>query len=157
MKLSIIKGFSFGLTSGIITTLGLMVGLNSGTGSKLVVISGIVIIAISDALSDAFGMHISEESENRHTAKEVWEATVTTFLAKFFFALTFIVPVALLPLGPAVIANIIWGLFLIALFSWLIAKTGKNQPVKVIAEHLIIAVIVIIVTNFIGQIIKSLS
>ena len=31
-------GFNFGLTSGIITTLGLMVGLHSGTHLKLVVI-----------------------------------------------------------------------------------------------------------------------
>ncbi|GAI31399.1 unnamed protein product, partial [marine sediment metagenome] len=38
MKHSIKTGFSFGLTSGIITTLGLMVGLHSSTGSKLVVI-----------------------------------------------------------------------------------------------------------------------
>jgi len=64
-------GFSFGLTSGIITTLGLMVGLNAGTHSKLVVIGGILTIAIADAFSDALAIHISEESENRHTAKQV--------------------------------------------------------------------------------------
>ena len=38
MRLSIRKGFSFGLTSGIITTLGLIVGLHSGTHSKMIVI-----------------------------------------------------------------------------------------------------------------------
>jgi len=35
MNHSVEIGFSFGLTSGIITTLGLMVGLNSGTHSKV--------------------------------------------------------------------------------------------------------------------------
>ena len=62
MKNSLKKGYSFGLTSGIITTLGLIVGLNSSTGSKLVVIGGIITIAIADAMSDALGMHISQES-----------------------------------------------------------------------------------------------
>jgi len=37
MKHSLKTGFSFGLTSGIITTLGLMVGLHSGTHSRLAV------------------------------------------------------------------------------------------------------------------------
>ena len=35
MKASIKKGFGFGLTSGVITTLGMMVGLNASTGSKI--------------------------------------------------------------------------------------------------------------------------
>ena len=45
-------GLSFGLTSGVITTLGLIVGLASGTESKLAVIGGIITIAVADALSD---------------------------------------------------------------------------------------------------------
>jgi len=59
IKHSLKTGFSFGLTSGIITTLGLIVGLNSSTRSKLVVLGGILIIAIADAFSDAFGIHVS--------------------------------------------------------------------------------------------------
>ena len=66
MKHSIKVGFSFGLTSGIITTLGLMIGLNSSTNSSIVVIGGILTIAIADSLSDAIGIHIAEESENIH-------------------------------------------------------------------------------------------
>ena len=53
MKDSLRTGISFGLTSAVITTLGLMVGLHSGTGSKLVVLGGILTIAIADAFSDA--------------------------------------------------------------------------------------------------------
>ena len=53
MKHSLKVGFSFGLTSGIITTLGLMVGLHSGTNSKIAVIGGVLTIAIADAFSDA--------------------------------------------------------------------------------------------------------
>lgn len=47
MKDSLRTGISFGLTSAVITTLGLMVGLHSGTGSKLVVLGGVLTIAIA--------------------------------------------------------------------------------------------------------------
>ena len=151
MKNSLKKGYSFGLTSGIITTLGLIVGLNSSTGSKLVVIGGIITIAIADALSDALGMHISQESENKNTRKQIWESTIATFIAKFLFALSFIIPVMLLDLGTAVIVSIIWGLFALGVLNYFIAKSEKSRPFNVIVEHLIIAALVIILTDIAGK------
>ena len=150
MKHSLKVGFSFGLTSGIITTLGLMIGLYSGTHSKIAVIGGILIIAIADAFSDALGIHISEESENKHTTREIWESTISTFLSKFIFALAFIVPVLLLQLSTAIIASVVLGLFALGIFSFYIAKEQKVKPWKVIMEHLLIAVVVIVITHYVG-------
>ena len=150
MKHSLKVGFSFGLTSAIITTLGLMVGLYSGTHSKLVVIGGIVTIAIADAFSDALGIHISEESENKHTTREVWESTITTFITKFVFAMTFIVPVLMFSLAIAIIVSVVWGLSLLGIFSFYMAKEQKIKPWKVISEHLLIAIIVIVITHYVG-------
>ncbi len=144
-------GFSFGITSGIITTLGLMVGLHSGTHSRLVIIGGILTIAIADAFSDALGIHISEESENKHTAKEIWGSTIATFFSKFVFSTTFIIPVLLLSLTTAIIASILWGLALLGIFSYYLAKEQKVNPYKVIFEHLLIALIVIVITHYIGD------
>lgn len=148
---SIKTGLSFGLTSAIITTLGLMVGLHSGTHSKLVVIGGILIIAIADAFSDALGIHMSEESENRHTTGEIWEATIATFFAKSIFASTFIIPLLLFSLNTALIVSVLYGLALLSLFSFYMAKGQGEKPWKVIAEHLLIAVVVIILTHYIGE------
>ena len=153
---SIKTGLSFGLTSAIITTLGLMVGLHSGTHSKLVVIGGILIIAIADAFSDALGIHMSEESENKHTTVEIWEATITTFFAKFIFSSTFIIPLLLFPLNTAIIVSIMYGLILLSLFSLYMAKDQGEKPWKVIAEHLVIAVIVIMLTHCVGDWIGTL-
>jgi len=91
MRLSIKKGVSFGLVSGIITTLGLIVGLHSSTHSGLIVIGGILVIAIADSLSDALGIHISEEAEHKHSVGEIWESTAATFLSKFLFTFTFLI------------------------------------------------------------------
>ncbi len=150
IKHSLKTGFSFGLTSAVVTTLGLMMGLESGTNSKSVVIGGILTIAIADALSDALGIHISEESENVHTPREVWASTLSTFISKFIFALTFVVPLLLFELSTAVLANIIWGFSLLGIFSFKIAKEQNTPPWKVIMEHLIIAMMVIIITHYVG-------
>ncbi|PIY96769.1 MAG: hypothetical protein COY66_02910 [Candidatus Kerfeldbacteria bacterium CG_4_10_14_0_8_um_filter_42_10] len=157
MRESFRTGLSFGLTSGIITTLGLMVGLNSGTHSRIAVLGGILTIAIADALSDSLGIHTSEEAENHHTHHEVWESTFSTFVAKFLFALTFAVPILLFSLSTAVIVSIAWGLSMLILLNYRIAKLQKITPWKVILEHLTIAVAVIITTYFVGILLSYLS
>ena len=151
VKHSFKVGISFGVTSGIITTLGLMVGLHSGTHSSFVVIGGILTIAIADAFSDALGIHISEESENTHTAKQIWVSTVATFFSKLIFALTFIIPVLLFELSTAIVVSIIWGLSILLVLSYGIAKEQSANPCKIIAEHLVIALIVIIITHYLGD------
>jgi VIT1/CCC1 family predicted Fe2+/Mn2+ transporter len=155
VKHSLLTGFSFGLTSGITTTLGLMVGLYSGTNSKLAVIGGVIMIAIADSLADAMGIHISEEAENKHTEKEIWVATLATFISKFIFALSFIVPLLLFKLSSAIVVSIIWGLSLLSIFSYFIAKEQKINPWKTVIEHLIIALVVIVVTHYVGDFIAS--
>lgn len=156
LKHSLKTGFSFGLTSGIITTLGLMVGLHSGTHSKLAVMGGILTIAIADSFSDALGIHVSEEAENKHTPREIWESTISTFLTKLIFALTFIVPVLLLKLSTAITVSVLWGLSMLGIFSFSLAREQKASPWRVIAEHLFIALVVITLTHYVGEWISSI-
>jgi VIT1/CCC1 family predicted Fe2+/Mn2+ transporter len=151
MKNSIKKGFSFGLTSGIITTLGLMVGMYAGTHSKIVVVGAILVIAIADSLSDGLGMHLSEESQKSSTKKGIWQATFSATFTKFIIALTFLIPIFVFSLSSAIIASIIWGMLLLLVFSYFIAKNRNDNPLWVILEHLVIAIIVIIVSYFVGQ------
>jgi VIT1/CCC1 family predicted Fe2+/Mn2+ transporter len=151
MSRSIKKGLSFGLTSGVITTLGMIVGVNASTSSRLAVIAAIVAIAIADAFSDSVAMHVSEESEGIHTKKDIWEATLTTFLTKFIFALTFVIPIWFLPLDIAVAVDIIWGLLIMTTFNILLAKSQEENVPRVVFEHLVIAIIVIVVTYIVGS------
>jgi len=156
MKTSIKTGLSFGLTSGVITTLGLMVGLHSGTHSRTVVIGGIVTIAIADAMSDALGIHVSEESKNSGPTRQIWEATVATFVAKFVIAMTFVAPVVIRPLDQAIVISVIWGLLLLAVLSFFVARAQAIPPWKVIGEHLLIALCVVAITHAVGDWVQGL-
>jgi len=154
---SLVTGVSFGLTSGVITTLGLMVGLHSGTRSKAVVLGGILTIAIADAFSDALGIHVSEESENVHTPKQIWASTIATFLAKFCFALTFAAPVVLLPLSVAITVSLVWGLAILGILSYAMARAQGVAPWKSVGEHILIALAVIVITYWVGRWVSALK
>ena len=150
MKHSIKKGLSFGITSGIITTLGVIVGLGSGTSSRSIVLSGILVIALTDSLSDSMGIHISEEAEQIHTEKEIWISTASTFFTKLIVALSFLVPTLLLPIRTAIVVSIVWGLSLIVILSFYLAKKQGSKVFFSVTEHLTIAIFVIVATNYIG-------
>ncbi len=143
-------GLFFGATSGVITTIGLIVGLNSGTSSVTAVIGGIMVIAVADAMSDALGIHLAEEADPATDHDHVWSATITTFVAKFLFAISFVVPLLLLPLGPAVIASVLWGMLVIVVLSYFLARSQNESPFSIIAEHVGIAIAVVVCSHFIG-------
>jgi VIT1/CCC1 family predicted Fe2+/Mn2+ transporter len=157
MRTSWKTGLSFGLTSGVITTLGLMVGLHAGTHSSNVVLGGILTIAVADALSDAMGIHLAEESKNSGPAVHVWESTAATFLAKLGIALTFAVPVLLLPLKTAILVSVLWGLALLSLLSLFVARAQQIASWKVISEHLLIALFVVAVSHYVGDWVQGLK
>ena len=157
MKESLRTGISFGLTSAVITTLGLMVGLHSGTHSKTVVLAGILTIAIADAFSDALGIHISKEAEDKHTNKQIWGATFATFTTKFLFAMTFSVPILLFSITTAIIVSLVWGLLILTALSYSMGKSQGKPAWTIIAEHLLIAITVIAITHWIGDWIGTLD
>lgn len=143
-------GVFFGATSGVITTIGLIAGLYAGTQSAVAVLGGIFVIAVADAMSDALGIHLAQEADPDSTSEHVWSATFSTFWTKFVVALSFALPLLWLPLRTAVIASICWGLLVIGLLSFLLAREQQNSILAVVLEHLGIAVAVIVVSHYIG-------
>jgi len=101
-------------------------------------------------------VYVSEEAEN-HSQSSVWVSTFATIISKFFFALTFAVPVLLLGLDWAVVVSIAWGLLLIGIFSWRVAMHRKEKPYKVIGEHVLITLAVIALTHFVGDFVATLG
>lgn len=143
-------GLYFGATSGVITTLGLITGLHAGTESLTAVLGGILVIAFADAMSDAMGIHLAEEADPATDSAHVWAATLSTFATKFVFALSFAVPLLVLPLTTAVYVSIAWGMLVIVVLSYFLARSQAQEPLAVIAEHIAIAAVVVVLSHFIG-------
>jgi len=82
-------GMGFGLTSAIITTLGVIVGLGFGLDSKLAMISAVLTIAIADSLSDALGVHIAKEAEGNFSHHEFGGSPFLPLFSSLFFLYPF--------------------------------------------------------------------
>lgn len=143
-------GLFFGATSGVITTIGLITGLNAGTGSLPAVLGGILVIAVADAMSDALGIHLAEEADPATTTQHVWSATLATFLTKFIFSLSFAVPLLLLPLQQAVLVSVLWGMLVIIVLSYFLGRSQEESSLGIIVEHLGIAIAVVVLSHLIG-------
>jgi VIT1/CCC1 family predicted Fe2+/Mn2+ transporter len=100
-------------------------------------------------------MHVSEESEGVHVRKDVWEATMATFLTKFTFAFTFVIPIWFLPLDIAVPVDIIWGLLIMTVFNIFLARSQEESVFRVVFEHLAIAIIVVLITYIAGSFLST--
>ena len=142
--------FSFGMTSATVTDLALIVGLNQTANAKMSIIAAILIIALADNISDSLGIHIFQESE-RVERKEIWLSTATNFITRILVSLTFMFLVIFLPMNLAVITSIIWGLLLLSLLSYTIAKEEGANPSLEVIKHLGIAILVILGSDLIRR------
>ena len=145
--------FSFGATSAIMTNLGLICGLDAGSNPKRAIIGSILVIAVADNISDSLGIHIFQESE-RVGEREVWFSTFTNYATRLLVSLTFILLVALLPMKAAVVGSVLWGMSLLTVMSYWIARDRGESALATILEHVLIAAAVIAASHFVGELLS---
>ena len=151
-KMVNINKFSIGATAAITTSMGLIAGLAQGDGAKTGIITGLLIIAIADNISDSLGIHMYKESEGA-SRRDINLSTFGNFTVRLFLACTFILIVLLFSSRTALIASSVWGLVLLAILSYLIAKSKKTNLFLEIAWHSAVALLVIVGSKLLGNLI----
>jgi len=150
-----IGNVSFGGTAAIVTSVALIFGLDAATATKSAIVSGLLIIALADNLTDALSMHIYQESERRLQPREAFIATWSNFATRLMLALTFVLLVVLLPITSAVIASAVWGLSLLIALTWALARERKVSFVAELGKHCAAALAVILASRGIGAFITA--
>ena len=74
---------------------------------------------------------------------------------KLVVALSFALPLLWLSLDIAVIVCVAWGLMVITALSAYLARAQKVDPLPVITEHVVIAIVVVTASYFIGIWVRS--
>lgn len=146
--------FSFGVTSAIMTSLAVVVGL-SGATNNITIITALLIIAIADNISDSFGIHIYQESK-RVNPKEVKTTTANNFISRMLVTFVFILFVVFMPINIAIIFSIIFGITLLTILSYFISKSQKISPYYSITRHLTIAIILMALSFILKYIILKI-
>jgi vacuolar iron transporter family protein len=154
-KMANINKFSIGATAAIITSMGLIAGLTQGGNAKTGIITGLLIIAIADNIADSLGIHIYKESEGA-SRQDINSFTYGNFLARLFIVSTFVLIVLLFSSYIALIISSLWGLFLLTILSYSIAKIKKTNSLREVVWHLLVALLVIIGSKLLGNLILKM-
>jgi VIT1/CCC1 family predicted Fe2+/Mn2+ transporter len=77
-------------------------------------------------------------------------------VSKLVFALSFIAPVLVFDLSQAILISVLWGLSILAVYSFIIARQQQEKSWKVVAEHLAIGLAVVVITHFVGNWISTI-
>lgn len=150
-----VNRFSFGGSAGVVACVALIVGLGAAGAPNSLIVSSLLIVALADNLTDSLSIHIYQESE-RLPGKEAFLATISNFVSRLLVSLSFVLFVLALPIRGAVAAALAWGLFLLGLLSWMIARQRGVQPIPEVAKHLFVALVVVAVAELIGDWIPAL-
>ena len=151
-----LRWISFGSPSAIVTSMALIVGLDTATATRMTVLASLLIIGIADNLTDSLSVHIYQESE-RLAVTYAFRTTVANFAARFVVSLSFILLFLALPTTVAVYACLAWGGLLLSWLSYLLAKARRVGVLSEIVKHVGVAVVVILLSSGIGLLIRSLA
>jgi len=139
----------FGGTAAIVTSMGLILGLEAAASSRQAIVGALLIVAVADNLSDSLSVHVYQEAE-RLEAREAFISTFANFVARLLVASTFVFMVIVLPPQALPWATTAWGLLLLAGLTHRIAR-ARGAPVgKEIAKHVAIAAVVLFISRLLG-------
>lgn len=144
-----INRFSFGGTAAIISSMAMMIGLDAANATKATILSGLLVLALADNLTDSLSIHIYQESE-RLEAHNAFIATLMNFATRLALSGSFMLLVLLLPIASAIVASVIWGLSLLVALTYMIARGRKVSIASEVVKHIAVALVVIFASKGIG-------
>ena len=121
---------SFGNTAAIVTSMGLIVGLDAATAKSAAVVGSLLLAGLADNATDSLSVHIYQESE-RLPERQAFRTTLINFAARFSLSLSF-------------------ALLFVLLLSYLVARTRSVSAFGEIWKHGAVAVVVILISKAVG-------
>jgi VIT1/CCC1 family predicted Fe2+/Mn2+ transporter len=150
-----LRKLSFGGPAAIVTSMALVVGLDAATAARTAVVTSLLIIGVADNLTDSLSVHIYQESENL-AERRALRTTVANFFTRLLTALSFVFLYATLPAPASIYVCVLWGFFLLAGISWLLARVRGASVFSEIWKHSAVAVVVIALSKAIGSWLPSM-
>ena len=146
---------SFGGTAAVVTSMALISGLSAADATKPIIVSALLIAAFADNLTDALSIHIFQESEQLDQ-KNAFNGTITNFVTRLLLSISFVLLVGLFPLEHVAKVSIVWGMLLLVILTYLVARERKVKPLREVVKYLLVASAVIIVSTLIPNWIGAL-
>jgi len=154
----------FGSTSGILTTIGMLLGVYVAVEKLSSVMASIAAVAASDSWSDAYSIYSAKLAERGTSGSEAFRFAFKTFLGKVFFPLFFMLVLWLADLSygnlqTAVFAVLILGVMILATMSAerpLVLGKGTWGVVKEVGKNILLACVVLLCSGAAGYVVNLL-
>ncbi|MGE5090184.1 MAG: hypothetical protein ACM3QY_13735 [Candidatus Levyibacteriota bacterium] len=140
---------SFGGTAAIVTSMGLILGLDAANTSRQTIVGALLIVALADNLSDSLSVHAYQEAEGLER-REAFLSTAANFVTRLLVASTFVAMVVALPHEWLPVAACAWGFALLALLTHRLARARDAPVAKEVAKHVVVAALVLAVSRWVG-------
>lgn len=166
-RIDIIEGFqgvAFGTMDGLITILGVVIGIGSATQSSgLVVISGLV-AGLANAFGNSFGFYASELAEraehireNQHVSSmaETQRSTVLAFAHSVASTIVIVAPFGVFGLTNAMTASLILGLALLFGLGAVVGKFSHASPWRFGVRYVLLGLAGAALSFIVGEFVRS--
>lgn len=152
---SIRQGFVFGANSGIITTAGVISGLVQTNTSHIFLIVSIISLAISDSISEGYGMYLSKKAHNlADNSFDPLYALISLMVLKFSIVISFLIPLLFtkdLKFYKNMYWVMGWSILLLAILDYQLSKMRNESFWGYILPHLGVLTLVIALTKYFGN------
>ena len=128
----------------------LIAGLDAAKTGRASMVSALLIAAVADNLTDSLSVHMYQESE-RLEQKEAFIGTLSNFVTRLLLCLSFVLIVVPLPEHIAALWGLAWGISLLLILTYILARYRKVSVMSEISKHLGVAVAIIFVSQYIGH------
>lgn len=145
-----ITDLTFGVTSGLMTAVGILIGVYSANPSKLFVASALLALAISDSPSEAFAMYNSKISEGSSPAMAMKYA-LCAMSGNIIIPLVFLLPLFFLTLSATVSFNLILAAVILITLSTAHSLANQESVFKNVSKNLLLAVGIVVAAHLAGN------
>jgi len=155
------QGFVFGANSGIITTSGVITGLVQTNISRLFLIISIISLAISDSISEGYGMYLSKKAQNiTDNSNGPLYALISLMTVKFLVVISFLIPL-LFTKNLKIYKNLYWvlgwSILLLIILDYQLCIMRNESFWGYLIPHVGVLLLVIFLTRYFGNMVNKLT
>lgn len=164
------QGIAFGLMDGLITMLGIIMGISTATqSSKMVIIAGIV-GGVANGFANSIGLYASELAERGqqiqdkkrgfethvHTMSEIVIASVLAFIACIFALVIPITPFFFINISSSIALAFALSLTLLFLLGYEVGRISDEDGVQSGTKYAFAGLFGAVVCFFIGEVLRGM-
>ena len=159
------QGVAFGTMDGLITILGVVIGIATATENPSAVIIAGLVAGLANAFGNTFGFYASElaeraehiqENQRLNSMTETRRSTILAFMHSVGSTIVIVTPFAVLGLTSAMIMSLIFALVLLFTLGGFVGKFSHASPLKFGVRYVVLGLAGAGLSFVVGEAVRNL-